>query len=313
MRGARSIYVDYVDYDEIAHHAGARGSSRWRRWPGSTRCWRSWRRWPQRAPRRYHVVALSDHGQSQGEPFASRYGIELSDLCRSLTRFGDRGTRGQHRGLGPGRLGAGGPRRHRRVPCRRPPPPGRATGSSSPRRPRARRADRPGERQPRTGLRAGPATADPRGDRGPVARSPARTGAHPGSASSARSRRRRSGGDRAHRPAPPGHRCRRGRRPAAAVRRPRPGDAAGRHVDARGAGPLRQQPLDPDTLEVAAFEPLVGCHGGLGGWQDRGFVLAPTHLLAPDQPDLGGDDLHQHLVGILEQLGHRTTLQRSTP
>ena len=32
--------------------------------------------------------------------------------------------------------------------------------------------------------------------------------------------------------------------------------------------------VDPTTLDVAAFEPLVGCHGGLGGWQDRGFVMA---------------------------------------
>ena len=34
--------------------------------------------------------------------------------------------------------------------------------------------------------------------------------------------------------------------------------------------------FDLDTMDVAAFEPLVGCHGGLGGWQDRGFVLAPS-------------------------------------
>ena len=70
--------------------------------------------------------------------------------------------------------------------------------------------------------------------------------------------------------------------------------------------------LDPDTLDVAAFEPLVGCHGGLGGWQDRGFVLAPTDLLAPTEPIHGGDSLHRHLVGILESLGHRTDLPRST-
>ena len=63
---------------------------------------------------------------------------------------------------------------------------------------------------------------------------------------------------------------------------------------------------------MAAFEPLVGCHGGLGGWQDRGFVLAPPHLLAPTEPIVGGDELHRHLVGILEALGHRTELQRST-
>ena len=45
--------------------------------------------------------------------------------------------------------------------------------------------------------------------------------------------------------------------------------------------------MDPTTLDVAAFEPLVGCHGGLGGWQDRAFVMAPPDLLAPDGPDHG--------------------------
>ena len=69
--------------------------------------------------------------------------------------------------------------------------------------------------------------------------------------------------------------------------------------------------VDPDTLDVAAFEPLVGCHGGLGGWQDRAFVMAPPDLLDPPAPIVGGDDLHRHLVGILDTLGHRTHLARS--
>lgn len=51
--------------------------------------------------------------------------------------------------------------------------------------------------------------------------------------------------------------------------------------------------FDPVTMDVAAFEPLVGCHGGLGGWQDRAFVMAPTHLFA-----------------MLVALGPRTELQR---
>ncbi len=35
--------------------------------------------------RRYHFVVLSDHGQSQGAPFADRYGTSLGDLCSDLT------------------------------------------------------------------------------------------------------------------------------------------------------------------------------------------------------------------------------------
>ena len=32
------------------------------------------------------------------------------------------------------------------------------------------------------------------------------------------------------------------------------------------------------TLDIAAFEPLVGAHGGLGGWQDRALLLTPQAL-----------------------------------
>ena len=73
--------------------------------------------------------------------------------------------------------------------------------------------------------------------------------------------------------------------------------------------------VDPATLEVSAFEGLVGSHGGLGGWQDRGLFLAPSNLLDGDL-DGGGSDirgaeqLHQVLVGMLVGLGHRSDLQR---
>ena len=54
----------------------------------------------------------------------------------------------------------------------------------------------------------------------------------------------------------------------------------------------------------AAFEELVGAHGGLGGWQDRGVVLAPTELAAclPERIE-GADQLHQALVRMLRERG----------
>ncbi len=39
----------------------------------------------RQAPRPYHLVVLSDHGQSQGRPFRQRYGLELGELVEERT------------------------------------------------------------------------------------------------------------------------------------------------------------------------------------------------------------------------------------
>ena len=41
--------------------------------------------------------------------------------------------------------------------------------------------------------------------------------------------------------------------------------------------------LVDDLDEVAAFEGLVACHGGLGGWQDRGMVVHPVDFEMPEE------------------------------
>jgi uncharacterized membrane protein YvlD (DUF360 family) len=51
--------------------------------------------------------------------------------------------------------------------------------------------------------------------------------------------------------------------------------------------------FDPETGEVAAFEELVGNHGGLGGWQQRPFVLHPPRFQPPAAPIVGTGDLHR--------------------
>jgi hypothetical protein len=61
---------------------------------------------------------------------------------------------------------------------------------------------------------------------------------------------------------------------------------------------------DPQTEEVAAFEHLVGSHGGLGGEQTHPFVLYPSGLPAPVSPIRGADELHQVFRGWLAHLGH---------
>jgi hypothetical protein len=47
--------------------------------------------------------------------------------------------------------------------------------------------------------------------------------------------------------------------------------------------------IEEATLDIAAFEPLVGAHEGLGGWQDRAILLIPRTLayVLPDK-QIGG-------------------------
>jgi hypothetical protein len=59
-----------------------------------------------------------------------------------------------------------------------------------------------------------------------------------------------------------------------------------------------------ETGEVAAFEELVGSHGGLGGSQTHPFVLHPATLSGPGEPVVGAEHLHLVLRGWLAQLGH---------
>ncbi|WP_457208551.1 alkaline phosphatase family protein, partial [Nocardioides sp. P5_C9_2] len=84
LRGTRSVYVDYVDYDEVAHHAGCNRIESLRVLQALDEVLRHLEIVARAAPRRYHFVVLSDHGQSQGPPFAER-GHSLAELCATLT------------------------------------------------------------------------------------------------------------------------------------------------------------------------------------------------------------------------------------
>jgi hypothetical protein len=60
---------------------------------------------------------------------------------------------------------------------------------------------------------------------------------------------------------------------------------------------------DPELDEVAAFEELVGSHGGFGGPQTRPFVLAPATLPFDDEPLVGSPAVHRQLVRWADALG----------
>ena len=309
MRGARSVYVDYVDYDEVAHHAGTTRLEALTVLTGLDQVVGVLEKIAEQAPRNYHFVLLSDHGQSQGEPFAARHGIELSELCRTLTQSPTAGHEGNIEDWGRVNsvlqdLEGGHPTRMRRAA--------------------SDRVDKALE-APGTETSAADLVVLAGGNVGVVyVRGPERLlleeverrwpdlvpglVAHPGvgfvSALTARG------------PVVIGEHGRRdlttgrvqGLDPLAPYG-PNAATLLARATTMDRAPELYvNSALDRDTGEVSAFEPLVGSHGGLGGWQDHGFVLAPPELFSPATEVMGGDELHRHLVRILTKLGHRRGL-----
>lgn len=65
--------------------------------------------------------------------------------------------------------------------------------------------------------------------------------------------------------------------------------------------------LDPATGEVAAFEELVGCHGGLGGWQERPVLIHPA-ALPVDTELTSSDAVHAVFRGWLDKLGSTSSV-----
>jgi uncharacterized membrane protein YvlD (DUF360 family) len=59
----------------------------------------------------------------------------------------------------------------------------------------------------------------------------------------------------------------------------------------------------PDFGEVAAFEELVGSHGGMGGTQSFPFVLHPAELEWPAEDVVGAERVHRIFRGWLAGLG----------
>ena len=187
--------------------------------------------------------------------------------------------------------------------------------------------ERPGEGEGHSGrrrdlprLRLGEPRPDLRPRREGAARPAVRSherfpGLVDGLASASRHRVRRRAGRRRPgrlgqpRLAPARRRPRRGRGPAPPVRSRTPLPFVQRVAHRPEAPDIYVNSLvDPGTEEVAAFEGLVGCHGGLGGWQDRASIVFPTDLPFPRERVVGADAMHLALRSILRHLGHRADI-----
>ncbi|MEU5886939.1 alkaline phosphatase family protein [Streptomyces sp. NPDC047461] len=83
LAGRTAVYADLVAYDEVAHHSGPHSRDAEKVLERLDRCLALIEKVAEHAPRPYRIVVLSDHGQSPGETFRTRYGLSLGDLVRA--------------------------------------------------------------------------------------------------------------------------------------------------------------------------------------------------------------------------------------
>ncbi|WP_374211695.1 phage holin family protein [Streptomyces sp. YS415] len=297
LAGRTAVYADLVAYDEVAHHSGPASRDAEKVLEHLDRSLELIENVAEHAPRPYRIVVLSDHGQSPGETFRTRYGLTLGDLVRA---------------------GCGLP-----VPRR-----ARRTHSGAEARTAVRAAlripveergerDRPARRSEPIVLASGnlglisfPDVPHRMTKEEIDARHPAlltTLANHPG-IGFLLVRSERHGGvvlgpfgteiplDRLdHDPGPlapfgPGA--------ADAVRRT--------HSFPHTADIMVNSMYDPADGEVLAFEEQIGSHGGLGGAQGKAFLLSPLVLSAPAEDGaelVGAESVHRVLRRWLDEAG----------
>lgn len=323
-RGTPVIYVDYTDYDEVAHYAGPERGEALDAMDGVDQTLASLEKAARDAPRPYRFVLLSDHGQSLGATFKQRYGVTLAEIvselmggAESAAHVGPSETYGalsaavSEAAQAPGATGA-----MTRTAFRgrmtdgtvdlTPREPSRGAGPST--------SQRVGEGPPELVVApsgnlalvsfpriAGRATLEDIAERWPGL--VAGLAGHPGvglvmvrsaehgaivfgaTGTIYLDRDRVEGDD-----------------PLAAYG---PDAAAGlRRVDAMAeCGDLVViSLLDSTTDEVAAFEELIGSHGGLGGPQTSPFILHPSDWEI-DEPLVGAEAVYRQLRAWLDGIG----------
>jgi len=84
LRGVPAIYGLYAGYDDLSHFAGMKSPEALKVLHETDRYFARIERASAYAPRPYHTVVLSDHGQSLGPTFESAYGVNLETLVDAL-------------------------------------------------------------------------------------------------------------------------------------------------------------------------------------------------------------------------------------
>ncbi len=89
VEGVPVSYATFVGYDEVAHHSGIREPDALAVLKRHDRQLARLERATAQSPRPYHLVVLSDHGQTQGAPFRQRYGETLEEVVRGALAQGE--------------------------------------------------------------------------------------------------------------------------------------------------------------------------------------------------------------------------------
>ena len=322
--GRPVVYTTFLAYDEVAHHSGIERSDALAVLRSIDREIARVERAARRGPRPYHVVVLSDHGQTQGATFLQRYGVTLEGLVGQACATSEVAGSTSDDDEALGRLGAALTEA------------GKAEGAAAHAvRAVTRRRSVDGEVRLEHAAGAGEGALDEAellpeisvmasGSLGLVSfpRLPGRVTReqidelypallpalrnHPGIGFvlvrgtdegalvlGAAGERRLSDGAVS------------GKDPLA----PFGGEQVARHL-VRTDGFLHcpdilvNSTYWPELDEVAAFEELVGSHGGLGGPQSFPFLLAPAAFGWPTEPLVGAEAVHRVLRGWLADLGH---------
>ena len=79
-----ALYATYMGYDEIAHHNGVADHDAFLALRQLDKHFARLEKAEEFSSRKYKFVILSDHGQSNGAPFRQRYGLSLKDLVQRL-------------------------------------------------------------------------------------------------------------------------------------------------------------------------------------------------------------------------------------
>lgn len=294
LTGHTAIYADLVAYDEVAHHSGPMSRDAGKVLQRLDRSLALIENAAEHAPRRYRIVLLSDHGQSPGETFRTRYGLTLADLVRAgcglpVPRKAER----THSGAEA--------RAAVRAALRRP-------GKESREQYRPARDSEPIVlASGNLGLVSFPDVPHRMSKEEIDARHPAlltTLANHPG-IGFLLVRSEKHGGvvlgpfgteiplDQLDEK--PGPLADFGPGAVEAVRRT--------HSFPHAADIMVNSWYDPAEGEVLAFEEQIGSHGGLGGAQAKPFLLSPLALSAPPEGLVGAEGVHRVLRGWLDEAG----------